>query len=392
MRRTLAAGRNVGGEIRRCGIIARPAASEDQTFCPRSPRAAHRHRSRHRRRRPLRTVPGFRARTAGDQQPTWSTRWRTRAASAPSCIPTSPSTTFRRCRCAARRSWSIGCCSRSSRSTPPFHLGQEVTRVHKREDGRFDVRDRARHALRRRSRRHRRRRGLVPAAAHRRRRRGSVRGNGRSTTACTTPPQYHGKQLVDFRRRRFRARLGARFAPARPSAITLVHRRTEFRAAPASVAKMRALADCRAGAVHRRHWQTRCGWTATHCAESTSRAPTARRTPSMRTTCSSSSACIPSSGRSPSGAWTLEKKALKVDTEKFQTSVPGIFAVGDINTYPGKKKLILSGFHEAALAAFAIQHSPLPAEETVPAIHHHQPGHAQTPRRASLTTQVGDSP
>jgi thioredoxin reductase (NADPH) len=35
--------------------------------------------------------------------------------------------------------------------------------------------------------------------------------------------------------------------------------------------------------------------------------------------------------------------------------VPGIFAIGDINTYPGKKKLILSGFHEAALAAFAIQ-------------------------------------
>ena len=36
----------------------------------------------------------------------------------------------------------------------------------------------------------------------------------------------------------------------------------------------------------------------------------------------------------------------------YQTNVPGIFAVGDINTYPGKKKLILSGFHEAALAAF----------------------------------------
>ena len=41
-----------------------------------------------------------------------------------------------------------------------------------------------------------------------------------------------------------------------------------------------------------------------------------------------------------------------VDTEKFSTSVPGIFAVGDINTYPGKKKLILSGFHECALAAY----------------------------------------
>ena len=48
----------------------------------------------------------------------------------------------------------------------------------------------------------------------------------------------------------------------------------------------------------------------------------------------------------------LDKKAIKVDTAKFQTSVPGIFAIGDINTYPGKKKLILSGFHEAALAAF----------------------------------------
>jgi thioredoxin reductase (NADPH) len=59
----------------------------------------------------------------------------------------------------------------------------------------------------------------------------------------------------------------------------------------------------------------------------------------------------------------LEKKALKVDTEKFQTSVPGIYAVGDINTYPGKKKLILSGFHEAALAAFAIQHHLYPQKK-----------------------------
>jgi thioredoxin reductase (NADPH) len=48
----------------------------------------------------------------------------------------------------------------------------------------------------------------------------------------------------------------------------------------------------------------------------------------------------------------LERKQIVVDTEKFETNVPGIFAVGDINIYPGKKKLILSGFHEAALAAF----------------------------------------
>jgi len=59
----------------------------------------------------------------------------------------------------------------------------------------------------------------------------------------------------------------------------------------------------------------------------------------------------------------LEKRALRVDTEKFQTSLPGVFAVGDINTYPGKKKLILSGFHEAALAAFGIQHHLYPQKK-----------------------------
>ena len=47
----------------------------------------------------------------------------------------------------------------------------------------------------------------------------------------------------------------------------------------------------------------------------------------------------------------LNENLIKVDTEKFETSEPSIFAIGDINTYPGKLKLILSGFHEAALMA-----------------------------------------
>ena len=47
----------------------------------------------------------------------------------------------------------------------------------------------------------------------------------------------------------------------------------------------------------------------------------------------------------------LDENLIRVDTEKFETSVPSIFAIGDINTYPGKLKLILSGFHEAALMA-----------------------------------------
>ena len=55
----------------------------------------------------------------------------------------------------------------------------------------------------------------------------------------------------------------------------------------------------------------------------------------------------------PIAKWglNLDKNLIKVDTEKFETSTPSIFAIGDINTYPGKLKLILSGFHEAALMA-----------------------------------------
>ncbi len=69
----------------------------------------------------------------------------------------------------------------------------------------------------------------------------------------------------------------------------------------------------------------------------------------------------------PVAEWGLdiERKQLKVDTEQFQTSETGIFAVGDINTYPGKKKLILCGFHEAALAAFAAAALVFPATPTL---------------------------
>jgi thioredoxin reductase (NADPH) len=52
-----------------------------------------------------------------------------------------------------------------------------------------------------------------------------------------------------------------------------------------------------------------------------------------------------------------------VDAAKFETSTPGIFAIGDINTYPGKLKLILSGFHEAALMAQQAFHIARPHEK-----------------------------
>ena len=58
----------------------------------------------------------------------------------------------------------------------------------------------------------------------------------------------------------------------------------------------------------------------------------------------------------PVAGWGLamERRQLAVNTETFETSEPGIYAVGDINTYPGKKKLIVCGFHEATLAAYGL--------------------------------------
>jgi len=69
----------------------------------------------------------------------------------------------------------------------------------------------------------------------------------------------------------------------------------------------------------------------------------------------------------PVAHWGLamERKQLVVNTETFATDVPGVFAVGDINTYPGKKKLILCGFHEATLAAFGAAAIVHPTRKTL---------------------------
>jgi thioredoxin reductase (NADPH) len=61
----------------------------------------------------------------------------------------------------------------------------------------------------------------------------------------------------------------------------------------------------------------------------------------------------------------LEENLIPVDTAKFETSEQGIFAIGDINTYPGKLKLILSGFHEAALMAQQAYHYIYPDKKLV---------------------------
>jgi thioredoxin reductase (NADPH) len=62
---------------------------------------------------------------------------------------------------------------------------------------------------------------------------------------------------------------------------------------------------------------------------------------------------------------TLEDELIPVNTATFETNMPGLFAIGDINTYPGKLKLILSGFHEAALMAQKAHHYVHPEKKLV---------------------------
>ncbi|MDR0478915.1 MAG: NAD(P)/FAD-dependent oxidoreductase [Burkholderiaceae bacterium] len=82
----------------------------------------------------------------------------------------------------------------------------------------------------------------------------------------------------------------------------------------------------------------------------------------------------------PIADWNLalERKQLAVDTERFATSAPGIFAVGDINTYPGKKKLLVCGFHEAALAAWGALPTLFPGRAEPPLQYTSSSAHLQT--------------
>lgn len=133
--------------------------------------------------------------------------------------------------------------------------------------------------------------------------------------------------------------------------VILIHRRDGFKAAPASVAKMRELCDAY-------EMQFLVGQVTGYDEKD------GQLTGAKVTGADGITRVVPldmllvffglSPKLGPIAHWGLdiERKQLKVDTEKFSTNIPGIFAVGDINTYPGKKKLILSGFHECALAAF----------------------------------------
>ncbi len=232
---------------------------------------------------------------------------------------------------------------------PTFHLGQEVTAVEKREDGRFNLETST-------GTRFITKTVFIAAGV------GSfqprtikVEGidqfqDSQLFYRVKNPIDFHGKNLVicgggdsalDW----------ALDLVGKAESVVLLHRRDDFRAAPASVTKMKQLCD------DYEMQQVVGQITGFETADDklseikvTGADGVTRRMPLDH--------LLVFYGLSPKlgpiAEWGLdiERRQLKVDTEKFETNISRIFAVGDINTYPGKKKLILSGFHEAALAAF----------------------------------------
>ncbi len=167
------------------------------------------------------------------------------------------------------------------------------------------------------------------------------------------PARHHGKRLLVLGGGDSAFDWTVELA-AQARGLTLVHRSDRFRAAPATVARMRELEA-----------QGRVKFLVGNCVDfeadgDTLRSVDIRHTDRTVTRLEIDHALVffglsPKLG--PISAWglALDKNQIHTDTERFETNIPGIYAIGDIATYPGKKKLILSGFHEAALAAFAIK-------------------------------------
>ena len=241
---------------------------------------------------------------------------------------------------------------------PVLHLGQEVTQVSKRDDGRFDVATAG--GLQFDA-------GAIVIA-------GGVGSFQPRRLGVEGLDVYEGSQVfyrvrsaADFYGRRLVIFGGGDSAldwalelAGKAASLTLVHRRAEFRAAPASVARMYELVA--AGRIRFIEGVADSLLPGEGFAGLVVRGNDGQQHELPADAALAFFGLAPKLGPIAEWGLELEKKALKVDTEKFQTTVPGIFAVGDINTYPGKKKLILSGFHEAALAAFAIQAHLYPAK------------------------------
>lgn len=230
-----------------------------------------------------------------------------------------------------------------------FHLGQEVTVVERRDDGRFHVETSL-------GTRFLTKTVFIAAGVGSFQPRtlkvpGIEKFEGRQLFyRVKDPTRFHGRNLVICGGGDSALDWTLDLA-GKAESVVLLHRREGFRAAPASVARMHELCE-------RMQMQFLVGQISGFEEAGDKLVEIRVTSPDGVTRRLPLDDLLVFFGLSPRlgpiAEWglALERKQLVVDTEKFETNVPGIFAVGDINTYPGKKKLILSGFHEAALAAF----------------------------------------
>lgn len=231
-----------------------------------------------------------------------------------------------------------------------FHLGEEVTELSPQEDGSFIVRtaqDKTFHA-----------RIVVVAGGVGSFQPRKIRLDGLEAFEATSvhyrvrdPAQFAGKDVVILGGGDSALDWAVALAESAGS-MTLVHRRAEFRGAQATANKYLAL--CAAGKARFVE-----GKISGFRDDGTRLNSVTIATNSGEVVELPVDALMAFFGLAPKlgpiAEWGLDlnRKTVNVDTEKFETNIPGVFAIGDINYYPGKKKLILSGFHEAALAAFA---------------------------------------
>jgi len=231
-----------------------------------------------------------------------------------------------------------------------FHLGQEVTQLEKQADGRFLIAtSKNQHFLSKTVFIA----GGVGAFQPRTLNLDGIEAFVGSQVfySVKNPEQFNGKKIIICGGGDAALDWALHFVD-KAASVTLIHRRDDFKAAPASIAKMRELCQ-------NKQMQLLIGQITRYEVEHDQISKIIATDIDGKDHTIGADDLLIFFGLSPKlgpiADWGLDidRKQVAVDTEKFQTSIPGIYAVGDINIYPGKKKLILSGFHEAALAAFA---------------------------------------
>jgi thioredoxin reductase (NADPH) len=233
---------------------------------------------------------------------------------------------------------------------PQFHLNQEVSTLEKQADGRFLIRTSQDQQFLSKA--------IFIAAGVGAFQPRTLNLDGIETFVdkqvfyrVRNPEQFSGKRIVICGGGDSALDWALHFVDHAAS-VTLIHRRDEFKAAPQSITKMREL--CAAGKM-----QLIIGQITGLESSNDKLTEIAVTNIDGEVQNIALDALLLFYGLSPKlgpiADWGLDidRKQIAVDTACFQTSTSGIYAVGDINIYPGKKKLILSGFHEAALAAFA---------------------------------------